>query len=483
MRLRWAALLMLALSLLWLGFGSQVRDPGLPDFMPGLRGSIYALLAVQVCLLAGVFVGTALSIRGARRSDLAPDSGYRMTLRGFTAPFVALVAWLLGGGISVGVGLWAALVLGRVKVSTADAARVMVERNATLGNVADDFEKKVRAVNSPAPLIVPPPYVWASVATLLVLVVAVGGGVRAWRRARAAEHAAGRIARARALASLTDAAPGLIATLATVAFGVLAVMAVLFFPDLRRFTGSAWLSQGVAAIAIFVPIALVAGLVLLVIQASRNRQMRRAVAILWDVITFWPRATHPLTPPSYGGRTVWDLRNRMAELVRDPDTRVVLVAHSQGTVIAAATLLQCAKDSEEYPLLTFGAPLRRLYARNFPAYFGPRAMIGLKRRLSRPRRRWINLWAPTDPIGSWVFDRTFVYAREPGGSMNMADALRTVDCRILDVPQGDPDGPICAHSGFWDRDEYGKALDTLQGVVVAEEVDSRAASSPVGQAM
>ena len=51
-------------------------------------------------------------------------------------------------------------------------------------------------------------------------------------------------------------------------------------------------------------------------------------------------------------------------------TRVVLVAHSQGTVIAAATLMQCTRDDEHYPLLTFGAPLRRLYARNFPAYFG-----------------------------------------------------------------------------------------------------------------
>ena len=52
----------------------------------------------------------------------------------------------------------------------------------------------------------------------------------------------------------------------------------------------------------------------LVVLAARNRNTRRTVAILWDVITFWPRANHPLTPPSYGGRTVFDLRLRMRVL-------------------------------------------------------------------------------------------------------------------------------------------------------------------------
>ncbi len=504
MRLRWVALLLLGLSLVWLGVGSEVPTPRLPDFLPGLRGSIYVLLAVQVILLAGVFVGSALSMRGRGRSASAP--GYGMTLRGFTAAFVALLGWLIGGGVSVGVGLSTALLLGTVRISTADAAQAMVERTATLANAAGDFAKKVHAVTMRAPLIVPPPYVWASVATLLVLFAAVAAVVRAWRTATATppetevEAAAPRrvleaVGRARAAASLTDAGPALIAALATLTVGILVVMAVLFSPDLYRFTGTrylSYLSGGVSVIAMFVPIALVVGLVVLVLQASRNRQMRRAVAILWDVITFWPRATHPLTPPSYGGRTVWDLRTRMDALVHDAQpTRVVLVAHSQGTVIAAATLMQCTRGHERYPLLTFGAPLRRLYARNFPAYFGAAAMNDLRHGLGRPEPRWINLWALTDPIGSWVFDPEPVFVQGPP-SRDLSPALATVDCRILDVGQRDPehgdfavdpDGAICGHSGFWERAEYRMAVEVLQSVVVDEDVDSGAVAPPVNQAM
>ncbi|BBX67695.1 hypothetical protein [Mycolicibacterium psychrotolerans] len=501
MRLRWVALILLGLSLAWLALGSEVPVPRLPDFLPGLRGSIYALLAVQVILLAGVFVGSALSMRGGGRSVPAP--GYGMTLRGFTAAFVALLGWLIGGGISVGVGLSTALVLGTVRISTADAAKVMVERTATLANAADDFAKKVHAVTMRTPLIVPPPYVWASVATLLVLFAAVATVVRVWRAATGTppqtevEAAAPRgvleaVRRARAAASLTDAGPAVIAGLATLAFGILVVMAVLFFPDLHHFTGTRFLSGGVSVIAMFVPIALVVGLVVLVAQASRNRQMRRAVSILWDVITFWPRATHPLTPPSYGGRTVWDLRTRMDALVHDPQpTRVVLVAHSQGTVIAAATLMQCTRDDEHYPLLTFGAPLRRLYARNFPAYFGAPSMDDLRRQLARPEPRWINLWALTDPIGSWVFDPGPVFVQGPS-SRDLSAALATVDTRILDVRQRDPehgdfavdpDGAVCGHSGFWDRVEYRMAVEVLQSLVVDEDVDGGAVAPPVNQAM
>ncbi|MBI5338464.1 MAG: hypothetical protein HZB45_12355 [Mycolicibacterium rufum] len=501
MRLRWLALILLALSLAWLGLGSDVPAHRLPDFLPGLRGSIYALLAVQVVLLAGVFVGCALSMRGGDRS--APAPGYGMTLRGFTAAFVALLGWLIGGGISVGVGLSTALALGTVRISTADAAEAMVKRTATLANAAENFAEKVHAVTMRAPLIVPPPYVWASVATLLVLLAAVVAVVRAWRAATGTppqtpvEAAApGRVLeavrRARTAASLTDAGPALIAGLVTLAFVILVVMAVLFFPDLHRFTGARYLSGGVSFIAMFVPIALVVGLVVLVVQASRNRQIRRAVAILWDVITFWPRATHPLTPPSYGGRTVWDLRTRMAALVHQPEpTRVVLVAHSQGTVIAAATLMQCTRDDERYPLLTFGAPLRRLYARNFPAYFGAAAMGDLRRQLASPEPRWINLWALTDPIGSWVFDPDPVFVQGPS-SPDLSVALTTVDCRILDVGQRDPehgdfavdpDGAVCGHSGFWDRAEYQLAVEVLQSVVVDEDVDAGAVAPPVNQAM
>jgi pimeloyl-ACP methyl ester carboxylesterase len=230
-------------------------------------------------------------------------------------------------------------------------------------------------------------------------------------------------------------------------------------------------------------VSIVIGLVLLVIQAYRSRQVRRVVAILWDIVTFWPRANHPLTPPSYGKRTVWDLRLRMADLCSasgelDDDQspiRVVLVAHSQGTIIAAATLMQARESTEQYPLLTFGSPLRRLYARNFPAYFGHDAMTALKDRRPDPKPRWINLWSLTDPIGGRVFESEFLYVRDGEKDIRMEDALANVDCRILDVQQQDPDsgtdgiclnGAVCGHSGFWVRGEYDQAVDALEAIVV-----------------
>jgi hypothetical protein len=136
------------------------------------------------------------------------------------------------------------------------------------------------------------------------------------------------------------------------------------------------------------------------------------------------------------------------------------VAHSQGTVIAAATLLQDDESTaHRVALMTFGSPLRRLYARNFPAYFGTDALPRLRH---RQEQRWINLWARTDPIGSWINDDR---------DRSLQEALEEVDYRLLDVQSLTPhaDGtypPICGHSGFWTRPEYRDAVSTLESVLL-----------------
>lgn len=494
--LRGVALALLAGSLVWVAVRADVAYPTMPTFLPGLRGSIYTLLVVQAILLVAVFAGTALSMRGGGPKTWSGGAGYRPTLRGYTGPFVALVGWLLGGWLSVGVGLWTAQTFGTLVFATGDAVGALVRRNAALAGAAGNFEAKVRAVNAPAPLIVPPPYVWASVATVTVIVVAGLAGLYVWRRAvrrgvtgpqspiesGAPEEVRDRIERTRVLASLTDIGPKVIAVLAVLAVAIIALMASLFLPNMKPLADSRLWTNWITGLCVGATVSIVIALVLLVIQAYRSRQVRRVVAILWDIVTFWPRATHPLTPPSYGKRTVWDLRLRMADLCSasgelddGSPTRVVLVAHSQGTIIAAATLMQARESTEQYPLLTFGSPLRRLYARNFPAYFGYDAMTALKDRRPDPRPRWINLWSLTDPIGGRVFDGEFLYVRDGEHEVRMRDALANVDCRILDVQQQDPDsgtdgvclnGPVCGHSGFWIRGEYDQAVDALEAIVV-----------------
>jgi hypothetical protein len=280
------------------------------------------------------------------------------------------------------------------------------------------------------------------------------------------------VASSRAWASVTDRAPTIAGSLALCAVAEIAVMLLWYLVDKTVFESLPRRSAAITNVSAFIASALAAGLVTLTVLAYRSRELRRVVAVLWDVVTFWPRANHPLTPPCYAERTVPELLDRLMTLTRG-NGRVVLAAHSQGSLIAAATLLQ-AGDVDRVALLTFGSPLRRLYARMFPAYFGTRALPRLR---ARQRQRWIDLWACSDPIGGWVFDDK---------NLSIEVALRDVDCRLYDV-QGlsmRPDGtypPICGHSGFWTRPEYREAMTAL--APADSETDMSANVSPTKEMM
>jgi hypothetical protein len=483
--LRWVSLVLLAVSLVWVAT-ADVAYPAAPTHFPALRGAIYVLLGIQVGLLLGLFVFTALSVRG-RRAAGADDKGFRPSLGGFTAPFVALIGWLIGGAFSVGVGLWTAQALGNAVLSTKAAGTETELRTTTLTSGTASFADKLAALNADAPLIVPPPYFWAAVAIVVLIIGAIVTGIGVWwliqRRTRAELRSvladypgtadtnarAKQVASARAWASLTDLGAPIVAGLALFTVVVMLVLAVWYLSDSGGFGSLPAYSPALTNASVFITVSLVTGLVLLAVQAFRDRQLRRAVAVLWDVITFWPRANHPLTPPCYAERTVPELLDRLRTLTADDDTRVALVAHSQGTVIAAATLLQA--EETRVALLTFGSPLRRLYARNFPAYFGTGALPRLRQ---RQQHRWINLWARTDPIGSWVIDDR---------DRSMQDALADVDCRVLDVESLTPraDGtypPVCGHSGFWTRPEYREALSTLESTLLPAGTSADEAAAP-----
>jgi hypothetical protein len=197
----------------------------------------------------------------------------------------------------------------------------------------------------------------------------------------------------------------------------------------------------------------------LIRATTRSRASRRQIGKVWDVLSFWPRRFHPLAAPCYAERAVPEFRDRIKDHLT-AGRRVIVSAHSQGTVIAFAALVQLAADDREIAvdmgtmgestkysvyetamqakrgrhgseesvslaaagLVTFGSPLSSLYGRFFPWHFGaPGRFAGLRSRLATLEgggKAWRSLWRPTDYIGQRVFI-------EPGG--------------VLDPEEPDPD--------------------------------------------
>jgi hypothetical protein len=189
--------------------------------------------------------------------------------------------------------------------------------------------------------------------------------------------------------------------------------------------------------------------------AWSNPAKRRTIGILWDVGTFWPRSYHPLCPPCYAERAVPDLQRRMWWL-HDNDGRVMLVAHSQGTVLAVAALVQtaCRPEDDHPALITFGSPVCKLYGWAFPAYFDRALLAPLAPGQAARVNDWRNFYYPTDPIGGSVAPELSAVGGDP------------VDTEFPDPAHcyyvyGQPPPASTGHSGYWaDR----RVWDVIDGV-------------------
>ena len=242
--------------------------------------------------------------------------------------------------------------------------------------------------------------------------------------------------------------------------------------------------HGFAAIESLLGLLLAGLLVALLRQDYSDPSSRKTIGAIWDVGTFWPRATHPFAPPCYAERAVPELVDRVRILtgtvpedpadpawqqiaahLRDADSTgspdlsvppgpVLLTGYSQGSVIAPAVVAQLPGDTlQQTALLTLACPARRLYGRAFPAYFGVEPRQTLARLLEtpdagRPACRWKNLVRRTDYIGSWIF------ADPVPGVPDPAQIQPGVDQPCWDPVSVSADldptpPPIHYHSGFW----------------------------------
>ncbi|HYT30520.1 MAG TPA: hypothetical protein VEN82_07060 [Actinomycetota bacterium] len=135
---------------------------------------------------------------------------------------------------------------------------------------------------------------------------------------------------------------------------------------------------------------------------------RRIVGILWDVLTFWPRRFHPLAVRPYAERAVPEIQHRLWHHVKERRHRVVLSAHSQGTILAYSALVQLPADVKgEVAFVTYGSPLHQLHEMAFPGYFARSDFDRLLGELfsdgGTPDPRWRSFFHRTDYIGKAVF--------------------------------------------------------------------------------
>ncbi len=233
-----------------------------------------------------------------------------------------------------------------------------------------------------------------------------------------------------------------------------------------------------ASVSLYVVLGLSAGLVLLGSYVRRSEATRKAVGILWDLTTFWPRAAHPLSPPCYAERVVPEMTTRIRWGLEHGGL-VVVSGHSQGSLIAAATLIRLdAKELRRVRLVTYGSQLRALYGRIFPGVLGPTVLgcaptdgtpgFGEYRpdvpgpgegvgRVRPPGEEvptlwdllgedgWVNLFRRGDPLGWRVF----------------SDADSDHDVCTQEVPpgaSGDPGPTVATHSGYQHTREYRRVV-------------------------
>ena len=140
--------------------------------------------------------------------------------------------------------------------------------------------------------------------------------------------------------------------------------------------------MGMHLLIVFLPFALL------------SKNVRATVAVLSNVVGYWPVVHHPLAAPPYR----FDVVNTSATQIETIDKPVVLVGHSQGSVLAVDIIKRLGQQDgykkTHHALVTCGSPLASLYSTYFPHYFPVKDRQATEDLV----KEWRNLWRSTDPI-------------------------------------------------------------------------------------
>jgi hypothetical protein len=271
-----------------------------------------------------------------------------------------------------------------------------------------------------------------------------------WSKAPGRAWAA-RLARVRRFARMARDLDKLLTAMAVIGAAVLIAIQVRYWGFGKLPWGTQWAFTVGSYLATGVPLAII----VVLRRGWRNLNSRRRIGVIWDVMTFWPRAYHPLAPPSYAERAVPEVQRRLWR-IHDGGGRVVLAAHSQGTVIAAAALLQPhhRPDDDVVALVTFGSPLRTLYGWAFPAYFSDEVLRRLATQESDTGMHdWRNFYYLTDFIGG--------AALAPGSAAGLRVDVELPDPSTSWHIYGEPQPVAGRHSGYWTDPEVWLEVDQL----------------------
>jgi hypothetical protein len=257
----------------------------------------------------------------------------------------------------------------------------------------------------------------------------------------------------------------------------------------------AW-TRGIASASMWLVVGMSVGLIMLGSQIRRSEKTRKAVGVIWDLTTFWPRAAHPLAPPCYAERVVPELQIRTRWALDGTESsahQVVLSGHSQGSLIVLATASRLSPQHlARVRIITYGSQIRALYGRVFPRVFGPDAVgyepttgqpslldawpdvprptgatppvpgppepaqDSFRQRLADAGGEWVNLFRRTDPLGWRVF----------------SDRDSHLDRPVPEVPPeaaGDPGPQVQGHSGYQHTLTYRRQVAAWTGETVVSD--------------
>ena len=174
----------------------------------------------------------------------------------------------------------------------------------------------------------------------------------------------------------------------------------------------------------------------------------RAPRLKWldyvaDLVGFWPIRFHPLSGTSYRHAVVSGL-NKVLDDLGSEGRRVVLVGHSQGSVLAAWVTHERGDEAKhgekaKHALITCGSPLGALYAPFFPEHFKSSWFDEVRSRSGW----WVNTWRDTDPISAPI----------PALDKKCNPQLKD------NVP------PVRGHSNYWEDKQQSEIVQTALGYV------------------